>query len=531
MKRSHRKCPYCEYTARDDNVLKHLKNLHMEIALDVKLSTWKLLKPESVGTNKNASQCKTCGGMFKHLLKHTTKCIGVDNSKTHSKYISKSVQTEAVSIFQYLEKSNCSTQWLLNEQNMTSSSSSSDEASSSFILETSSYSSTSTSSFAATADLSINSAAADIVGEIPILRRKHTSSNNLFNEQLEALENYDFDVEGENRKSDSERDKRNFSKFVMCLKSLRSKLVSSLKQSNVDMRDFVLRVNLVKKLQLDRQQYKVNTLSTYVSHLTHCLRFVKSALSNEYFDKFDYLFAPVKLQEVDAAIDRYKGMKKSFKKDVRKYTARQRHEINDKILTLREISILKEKLHTNLNEAANNFQVIRDSLLLLAMMEMPLRIIPFLYLSVQHLKLAEYFGDSVFITTTGVEHKSEAMGEPDLVLSVKLLGHIENFVKNFNIQDRLFVSKISRKPYKSESALSRIVSKSIHEIIGRRKIGPCILRKTAVTHVRTNRNDKAKELAELLQHSETVQSNNYLAALTKERKAEMGSIMRSCLGL
>lgn len=182
---------------------------------------------------------------------------------------------------------------------------------------------------------------------------------------------------------------------------------------------------------------------------------------------------------------------------------------------------------------------------------MPLRITPYHNLKLKHLKNAKFHQDSVFISMPQIEHKSELSGPMELVFSIRLYNMMMSFCDIFLIKSinnnldnnnsttssnttssseiSIFCSSRTLRPYKSTSGLSVVIFSVMEKIVGRR-VGATTVRKSINTLMRQCYPEYGRETAEMLQHSEHVAKAHYTAAISEQRKVDIGKKIRACLG-
>lgn len=493
----------CEYTARDDNVLKHLKTIHQELPLNERLKRWEASKEHS-DNNIPLQSCTQCEGRFKRLSIHLKHCT--TNAKrlkcNQPTFYSTSVQTDS----NVVEKEDVGVQWM--PQYFSSEILSSDDST----VEKKSFTS---------------------FNRNP----RYSLSTDLFQQQIGGLREFDYDMEGKDRTQVSERDQRNFNKFTSFLHSLVKEKLTKHLNMPCDLRHLVTQIEGVKKVQLNYEKFKENSVSTYISHIRHALAFILKVLrpGNEQYMNYHSLFESLTLEKVEAADERYRCMKVTAKRRVRKYTASQKPIIRSKLLTTSEMKAIRslyESTKQLIDEKQTElFSDIRNNLLVLCMTEMPLRVTPYLNLSVQHVLNGvdhDSLG-SVFMSMPEVEHKSETMGPLEIVLSKKLHSLLILYIKLFSITRAVFCSDRNFDSYRSTSALSNLVFKTTESVFGRR-IGPCYLRKFVTTAIQRSYPELVQDTCELLQHSEKVARENYTASISVARKVFIASKIRKCLG-
>lgn len=617
-KKAVRRCPYCNLEGRGDNILKHLKTQHKNVPMIERLDKWKMSKPKRHRSASEDKECSHCEGRFVRLDKHLLYCKGFKmggGGGGGGAFYCVDTQTPIVVM------ANASTQWLpqpagpdsavsaafleqqeaeldqlfqeqkhLNQQIQQRKGGTDSGHSSLDNSRTSSTTSTSKRSFSSISTEEDNVSIFDICMDdgvtttvtstahemtlplspstataVPIrknveriIKTRRSSSTQIFIYQMQGLREFDYDLEGAHRKVDSERDRKNFKSFSSFLRGLIKVKLTKIKRGQpCDLRHIITCVDNVKQVTLDTNVYKINTVSTYISHIRHVIRYMLSSIRR--CDEYSVFFQPLTVENIELADERYRAMKVTSKKEVRKYTAAQKPLIRGQLLRPEEILKIKKlyaEVRDNLlggrcndrgkkqqhqksegdnhhHHSSQRFMYLRNSLLLICMVEMPLRITPYINLLGSHLEEAVIHENekSVFLSMKEVEHKCEVAGVLEIVLSIETYKLLTAFCQLYVITrtQHVFCSQRLR-PLKSTSALSSAIFRKTKALLGR-ELGPLSLRKSATTAVRHLQPELARDAAELLQHSEQVAAQHYTAALSEDRKVHVGRAIRACLGL
>ena len=581
-------CPLCDAPpSRDDNARHHLYSVHNNVRKDHLDVLWRSAREQAKAERdikKTAPQeCDNCGGRFAYLAKHVKHCKGKSSkhksfpstsSCASSKYTTAESSTQSDKVATESKSTQC---WLFPLEYSAINMPPPPPLPHPIVVNSNSESApsameSSTSFLSSCSDVQLDdSMAEEHPPSEPLQASGNTSSSasfktrvsggvNFFALQMSGFEEYEFDLEGGNKNRSSERDVKNFKKLCIVVSNIRRRLQSYLQyKSMVDLRHFVTHVDVIKTKILDAQHLKINSVSTYLSHIRHVLRYIKLTQQSNSTSDYSTLFEPLSLDQVEVADGRYKCMKAAAKRGVRKYTALQKPKIQSLLISPEELDKVKPLYQALISDIAAvaatsssskstlspEFSSIRDRLLLLCMLEMPLRITPYLHLKVEHLlpspsgssgsnNLLSFSSDNtaVLIKLPDIEHKCEtSCGILELVFSIKLYNLLISFSKAFKFtSDSYIFPSNSLKPYKTTASLSANIFRITKSILGR-SVGPCVIRKFIVTTLRSKYPLLSKNAAEFLQHSEFVANAHYMAAQSDVNKFAVGKAIVESLNL